>query len=443
MKYTIETRLYKKHNKELIDYFESVVKQYNYVFRIVWHILRNNSKIKQSALNICIQNKFNVNKRTAASIIRSAIGRINLAKGVVNFRLKQYEYKLQSLNKKIDLFQKKLYEQKELAKTNQLKNIYTYRNLKTKVAWMKIRRNRIENNIKSLQNQLNTNKIKILFGTKFLFNSDMKKFLARRDSQIVSIGTKTETCGNANFQLSYNKRNNQFQIKVRKDFDENKQAVGNDRFVYGKCYFSHLKKDLISILKNHNSPLTYRIIKRNGKYYLQCTLTIEKEIFTRKTYGAIGIDFNKGFLAVSETNEHGNLLNIKRLNYRFGQGTKIENDLLQCINQLIKYSLQTGKDLVIENLNFNEKKSKMLKAKSNRGKKYNNMLHSFAYSMFANRCEQVCNRNNVGLIKVNPAWTSWIAKHKYCDLMKLNIHTGASFVIARRGMNIREKKIKK
>lgn len=443
MKYTIETRLYEKQNKELIDYFESIVKQYNYVFRVVWHIYRNNPKTKQSDLNTYIQNKFNINKRTAASIIRSVIGRINLAKGVINFRLKQYGYKLQSLNKKIDLFQKKLYEQKELAKINQLKDIYTYKNLKTKVAWMKIRRNRIENNIKSLQNQLNTNKIKILFGTKFLFDRSKNKFLQRRDSQIVSIGTKTETCGNANFQLTYNNRNNQFVIKVRKDFDGNKQAVGNDRFVYGKCYFNHLKKDLISILKNHNSPLMYRIIKRNSKYYLQCTLTIEKESVTRKSYGTIGIDFNKGFLAVSEINEHGNLLNTQKINYRFGQGTKTENDLLQCINQLVKYSLQTGKDLVIENLNFNEKKSKMLKAKSNRGKKYNNMLHSFAYRKFSDRCEQICNRNSVGLIKVNPAWTSWIAKHKYCDLMKLNIHTGASFVIARRGMNIREKKIKK
>lgn len=350
---------------------------------------------------------------------------------------------MQSLNKKIDLFQKKLYEQKELAKINQLKDIYTYKNLKTKVAWMKIRRNRIENNIKSLQNQLNTNKIKILFGTKFLFDRSKNKFLQRRDSQIVSIGTKTETCGNANFQLTYNNRNNQFVIKVRKDFDGNKQAVGNDRFVYGKCYFNHLKNDLISILKNHNSPLMYRIIKRNSKYYLQCTLTIEKESVTRKSYGTIGIDFNKGFLAVSEINEHGNLLNTQKINYRFGQGTKTENDLLQCINQLVKYSLQTGKDLVIENLNFNEKKSRMLKAKSSNGKKYNSMLHSFSYSVFINRCEQICNRNGVGLIKVNPAWTSWIAKHKYCDLMKLNIHTGASFVIARRGMGIREKKIKK
>ena len=79
-----------------------------------------------------------------------------------------------------------------------------------------------------------------------------------------------------------------------------------------------------------------------------------------------------------------------------------------------------------------------MKGNSEKGKKYNKMLHSLAYRMFLNRTEQICNRKKVGLIKVNPAWTSWIAKNKFCDKMKLNIHTGASFVIARRGMNIKD-----
>ena len=39
---------------------------------------------------------------------------------------------------------------------------------------------------------------------------------------------------------------------------------------------------------------------------------------------------------------------------------------------------------------------------------------------------------------MNPAWTSWIAENKFCDKMKLNVHTGAAFVIARRGMNIKD-----
>lgn len=42
------------------------------------------------------------------------------------------------------------------------------------------------------------------------------------------------------------------------------------------------------------------------------------------------------------------------------------------------------------------------------------------------------NSNGVDLSLVNPYNTSKIANNKYCYDMKLNIHSGASYVIARR-----------
>lgn len=159
---------------------------------------------------------------------------------------------------------------------------------------------------------------------------------------------------------------------------------------------------------------------------------------TRKTYGTIGIDFNKGFVTISQTNKYGHLVKTDKMTYRFRNGNKTKNDLLLLINKLTELAINTGKDIVVEDLNFLKAKSKTMKGKSKKGKEYNKMLHSLAYRMFLNRTEQICNRKKVGLIKVNPAWTSWIAKNKFCDKMKLNIHTGASFVIARRGMNIKD-----
>ena len=126
------------------------------------------------------------------------------------------------------------------------------------------------------------------------------------------------------------------------------------------------------------------------------------------------------------------------MTYRFGSGNKTKNDLLLIINKLTELAMHTGKDIVVEDLNFLKTKSKAIKAESKKGKKYNKMTHSLAYRMFLDRTEQICNKRNVGLIKVNPAWTSWIAKNKFCDKMKLNVHTGAAFVIARRGMNIKD-----
>ena len=100
------------------------------------------------------------------------------------------------------------------------------------------------------------------------------------------------------------------------------------------------------------------------------------------------------------------------------------------------YCLETCKDLVIEKLNFNKARDALI---SKKGKKYNEMLSTLAYSKFDTIITSKCTKNRIFLNKVNPAWTSWIAKEKYCPRMKLNIHSGASYVIARRGMYLKDK----
>ena len=86
--------------------------------------------------------------------------------------------------------------------------------------------------------------------------------------------------------------------------------------------------------------------------------------------------------------------------------------IFQCIaTRLKEYCLDTGKDLVIEKLNFNKKRDTLI---SKIGKKYNKMLSTFAYSKFDSIITSKCLKNRIFLHKVNPAWTSWIAKQKYC-----------------------------
>ena len=439
MRYTTETILYIKNNKDIADYFDEVVNQYSYIFRKVYYIIRNNPKIKISSLNTELQNEYSISKRTANSIIKTVQGIINSIKELKKAEIKQKEYKLKKISEKLEKLIPVLMDLKSKAENNNIKDLIKYRNLKTKVAFLKIKKDKLINKIKSLNYQLETNKFKITFGTKKLFRQNLEEFLNKRDNQMVFIGSKEEKGCNQTFQLKYISKINQFIIKIRKDF-KYKDKKGEERYVYGKCFFNNHKNLLKEILKSQSSPLTYRIIKRNNKYYLQCTFEIKnnQNILTRKNYGTIGIDFNKGFLAISQTNKYGHLVKTDKMTYRFGNGNKTENDLLLIINRLTELAVNAGKDLVIEDLNFLKAKSKATKGKTEKGKEYNKMLHSLAYRIFSDRTEQICNRKNVGLIKVNPAWTSWIAKNKFCDKMKLNIHTGASFVIARRGMNIKD-----
>ena len=439
LKYTTETRLYTKNNEDIVAYFDEVKEQYNYVLRKVYYIIRNNPKIKENFLNTELQNKYSISKRTANSIIKTAQGKVNAIKESNKAEVKQSQYRLERISAKLEKLIPVLSDLKLKARENNRKDLTKYRNLKTKVAFLKIRKDKLVNKIKSLNYQLETNKFKITFGTKKLLKQNLEEFLNERDNWMVFLGSKEETGCNQTFQLRYVPKINQFVMKVRKDF-KYKNTKGEERYIYGKCFFNNHKKLLKKILQSKNSPLTYQIIKRNNKYYLQCTFEINNcnLSLTDNTQGTIGIDFNKGFVAISQTNRYGHLVSIDKMTYRFGSGNKTKNDLLLIINKLIELAINTGKDIVVEDLNFLKERSKTIKAESKKGKKYNKMTHSLAYRTFLDRAEQICNKRNVGLIKVNPAWTSWIAKNKFCDKMKLNIHTGAAFVIARRGMNIKD-----
>lgn len=55
----------------------------------------------------------------------------------------------------------------------------------------------------------------LTWGTKKLLKSDKLKFLEKRDNQIVYIGSKEETAGNQQFQISYDKKYNKFTYKLR------------------------------------------------------------------------------------------------------------------------------------------------------------------------------------------------------------------------------------
>lgn len=439
MKYTTETRLYSKSNEDVIAYFDEVKEQYNYILRKVYYIIRNNPKIKENLLNAELQRKHSISRRTANSITKTVQGRINSIKALKETEVKQNQYRLAKISKKLEKLIPALSDLKLKARENDIKDLTKYRNLKIKVAFLKIRKDKLVNKIKSLNHQLETNKFKITFGTKKLLKQNLEEFLNKRDNLMIFLGSREETGCNNTFQLKYVSKINQFIMKVRKDF-KYKNTKGEERYVYGRCFFNNHKKLLKEILKTKNSPLTYQIIKRNNKYYLQCTFEINNYnlSLTDNTQGVIGIDFNEGFVAISQTNKYGHLVSIDKMTYRFGSGNKTKNDLLLIINKLAELAIHTGKDIVVENLNFLKTKSKTIQGKSEKGRKYNKTIHSLAYRIFLDRTEQICNKRNVGLIKVNPAWTSWIAKNKFCDKMKLNVHTGAAFVIARRGMNIKD-----
>lgn len=181
-----------------------------------------------------------------------------------------------------------------------------------------------------------------------------------------------------------------------------------------------------------NSPISYRILKRDDRYFLQATITVEK-IDAQQENKVIGMDFNKGFVALSEVKEDGNLVDTDKIYYRFKQGDSSKNDLRVLSDILAKRCISNNASLAIEDLNFAKKRTKAMKHKKN--KNYNEMIHSLAYSNFSEFIKRACFKHNIHLSEVSPAYTSIIGKEKYSEIKKLNVHTAASYVIGRRALN--------
>lgn len=444
MKYTITTKLNYKQNKEIIEYFENHIGRYSYICRICWHIINNSKNDYKTVSKLCnyLQNRFSILKRTANAIVKYNQGLYNSMKGIKKLELHQKSYKIFNLEKNINIRTKLLTNYKIKLSKNIAINLLKYKNLKKEIVHKKFKLNKLKIDCKNLRLEIEKGIFKCCFGTKRILQKDKNKFKEKRNNKMYFVGGKYETSGNQLLQLT-NTSNNNFKIKFRKDFEYKNEKLNKNKYIYGKCKFYNHLSNIKSILNNKNEPLSYILIKRKNKYYLQCSFNIEYHEYTSNKNGIVGVDFNKGFVAVSEINKYGDMTDNINIEYRFGKSNKTSNDLLQIISFLLKYALFKKKNIAIENLTFVRNKSKLGINKYVKHKSFGNMLSSLPYNFYVERFKQMAYRYGVKLELINPAWSSKIAHEKYCNRMKLNIHTGASFIIARRGIGLMDGFIEK
>ena len=465
--FTLETRLDRYFSNDLTEYFSALVPFYAKIYRSVWQeVMHADEKIhlisgkNKSSYNTYLQRKFYISKRMANSIIADVVGTYNAMLELKKYELSQLNSKIDGSHKKLEKYNLRLVRFKN-ADINKLskQDRRTYKRLRFAV-WKRLRRiNRLKQKRDVLERNIQSGKVSICFGAKKLFKAQwfleengfasheewLKTFHQNRDKNILFLGSKDETACNQMFQFA--KIGDSYQIKVRK-VENCRINPSGEKYIYGMCKFR--RKDFESYLsanlENRKSkdacmPLTYRIVFRGKRIYLQVLFEYKREDFSHTTnvFGTIGIDYNDGFMQVAETNETGNLVRLERIPLDYhGTGNRAKSEIEEKIAKIVRRAIVVGKTIVIEDLDFRKTKSKTQTGKTERGKQYNRMLHKFDYSRYKETLENCCYRNNVELIKVNPAYTSRIAKAKYCESRKLNVHAGAAFVIARRGMGFRD-----
>lgn len=261
---TFSTVLEKKHNENVVNYFEDTVPKYSTMKRHALHVIRNSPEMKENILNRYLQDKYEVTTRTANSCIKEVKGIVSSALALLSLNIEKIENRIKDKRKNLETKRKQLSKIHSGRKTDTRK----LQKLKFQIYNICNSINRLEQKKETFQNRIDRKKPNICLGTKKLLRQNRNKFIAQRDSQISYVGRKEEKSGNSMFQFSYYRKYNYYSFKIRKDFDNWKSDRSPTRYVEGRCYFKYMSKELRKVLEDKSSPVTVSIIRKNGRYYL-------------------------------------------------------------------------------------------------------------------------------------------------------------------------------
>ena len=464
--FTIETRLEK--TKEVEAYFSSYLKEYNAMYREMWHkMIAPDYRVrypKDSYFVTEMCQTYGVLKRTINSIRYDIKGRIRALLELKKIEQQALEIKIEKKEEKVQVLQQTIERRKPKVRENQASplELKQYREEKSSLYYQKNQLNRMKQSLQQLKYEIEHQKLSLGFGGKQMFQKQYhleengyqthaewyRDYIQQRDKNIFYLGSSDETQGNQLVQLKYREESNDFTIQVRKEKKYSGEKKEEQYLRLEQLQFAHLREEFIEVLKHHEkkskgerNPISYRIRKEGKKWYLQAMFAIEVESYeTSSRYGVIGLDYNDGFIEVAETDACGNLVGQQHYELRYhGTGTKAKTEIEQVIAKIVAYSKRTGKDISIEALDFKKTKARTGKAKGTRGKQYQRMLHLFDYSRYQKTLEYSTHRQKVRLHKVTPYYTSRIGKEKYSEQKKLNVHQAASYVIARKGQGFCDK----
>lgn len=415
--FVTKTVVIKNNNKALYIYFDEFVRLYQFLYRKVYHNYRHNlNNQKESQYRSDLMKQFHITNRMAKAIMLDVKTSINSHKSLFDYQLNKSKITISKLFIKI-------IKLKERLQTKRYGRFKTKINLQRHLFKCQVKLNKLKQFVAY-------NKQSVTFGTKKLLKSNINKFLSKRDNQINYYGDKNEHKQNQQFQITYNIRYNRFDYKIRLD----NEFIKDNKYIYGSFYLKdkQAKTEICNILKFKDRPLSYKIIKCNDKLYLHIMFRYNTSVKVGDSNGVLGIDFNKGFITMSNINKTGKLLKLYKIPYIHKAKTGVcDNSLNQLVNDIINISLDTNKPIVIEDL-----KSLNNKKLVSDNKKYNSMINLLKFSKFKEKLINKSCKTGSDIKLINPAYTSQIAQSKYCYAMKLNVHSGASYVIARRYYNL-------
>lgn len=183
------------------------------------------------------------------------------------------------------------------------------------------------------------------------------------------------------------------------------------------------------------------MIKKDKAGKMGLRVSIERKevpIISHDRNGVIGIDINHSNISMSEIDRNGKLLHSKVLRFNFGNNNKAgyrDSLINKHIKYIIGYAKRQSKNIVIEKLDFLNKKAQQLKGLD---KYYNRMLHTLAYARITSQIELNGFINGIAVTQVRAEYTSMLGKTLYCAKYGISVHQAAAYIVARRYYNFLE-----
>ena len=285
----------------------------------------------------------------------------------------------------------------------------------------------------SIMAKLNNLRLKpVVFGGKKLFrdralgNISKKEFRIKRDSSFSCVGKKQRGLKNLNIKILLDKT-----VKIR-TFSKQKGHKWRVIPISVNCVQEKWFQEILNAEK-YTVTVKRKLFKEKVRYFVHISYDVpEPTPIYGYGNGAIGLDFNYDFVALTNVDKNGKLLSYHSIsfgNLHIYRKEKRNDYISYKMDKVVNYCINKGKGIIVEDLQFDQEFSYNKK----RNRKLSNLKTTALQLM-----ERKCKKRGVSFRKVFPGYTSIIGKYKYSRLHNLTTHHLASFVIARRGLGFKE-----
>ncbi len=186
-------------------------------------------------------------------------------------------------------------------------------------------------------------------------------------------------------------------------------------------------------------PVTWRFKRdaRGWKLFTAFTREAGAPATTSLAGGCLSVDVNHGHWAVARVSPTGDNLETLRIPcLTYGRGADGTCDAVRkAAAGLAELAAKLGLPVVCERLDFTARKRTLADLSPRRAR----LLSSFAYSQTLDAIARACTHRRVHLRRVDPAFTSIIARVSIAPRLGLSVHAGAAVAVGRRAMGFSER----